>query len=254
MKYNAAYNSALGYKIPPESAEKYAQNAVTILNELKIQFPEFYDEFKAPSEVLTLSGVRAFDTYYELGENVPAERVSELREFLLNNGIVLVEETEVNKVAGKLSTDNPYSVIHVAALNRISDRYTENAAFTAPDIDVITDAKSFFLWWFIWKQKFTDGLQGDIKQFIKNDVWAGHSATFGMLLGYPGEAIMSLFWDDADVQIAMIEAKVLHADKFDQAWPRYDYVKDLESNDNIVAHEKLWSGILERVYTDLGEL
>jgi hypothetical protein len=71
----------LEYSLPAEAPELYAERAIGILQQIKQQFPEFYPKFIAPSEVLTLSGVRAFDTYYELGTEAIPKQIDSLRKF-----------------------------------------------------------------------------------------------------------------------------------------------------------------------------
>jgi len=246
MKSDSVNYDIFDYKLPPLTAEEYASAALSILGGIKNEFPEFYDRFKSPSEVLTLSGVRAFDTYYELGKSTPPQRIQELKEFLYKYGIILIEEKQVNSIPGGVQfDDNPYSIIHFDALKRLTNDY-KNSEISIPDEDTILDPKSFIIWWFFWKANIMMSKNEVLKDLICNDVWAPHNITFGMLLGYPGEAIVSICIDP-DI-IGGVEAKIRHARDRNGAQPVYEYAPELKGNKNISVHENLWSAILDEVY------
>jgi hypothetical protein len=267
------------YSLPPESAELYAERALTILRGLRDRFPAFYELFRSPSEVLTLSGVRAFDTYYELGEDAQQADVDALADYLKTAGILLVDETFA--VAGENNPEKRYSLIHMQALHEIPARYGYVPEWLDLNFADVKQPSDFFFWWLSWKERIgSAAMSGRIKKMP--DRWgnswrATHNITFGILLGYPGEAICSdvqceedylsgiemvgdvgrskAELDEAVANGATIttNARIQHADKYAGAQPVYYYEASLKTNQHIVAHEKLWSDILTLVYAGLDE-
>ncbi len=77
VKTNTNNYEYLEYSLPEEDVESYISRAVKILKDINTLFPEFYDSFRCPSEVLALSGARAFDTYYELGTGASRKKIDE---------------------------------------------------------------------------------------------------------------------------------------------------------------------------------
>src|SRR5215469_15270158 len=98
------------YFLPEEPVQTYIDNAITILTEIKNQYPQFYKYFICPSEVLTLSGVRAFDTYYELGKDAKPDDITGIKKLLKKHDILLLEETF--EVCNEWNEEHRYSLVH----------------------------------------------------------------------------------------------------------------------------------------------
>jgi hypothetical protein len=266
------------YHLPPEPAETYAKRAIAILQEIRKRWPKFYLQLRAPSEVLTLSGVRAFDTYYDFGKTAPQKDIADLSAYLESHGILLVLETY--PFIGEQNREHNYSLVHQSALADIPNRYGFVPEWQDLHFAGLHCPTDFFLWWLFWKDRI-GGTYGRIKKMPAawSNNWSHiHDITFGMLLGYPGEAICSVIratnqktgsydvlfeYDMAPEEIqkyqangtlVMHSADIAHVDKFDGAQPRYDYAAALQKNPHIRAHQTLWSGILTEVYRALGEL
>lgn len=243
------------YSLPPKPAEYYANMAIEILTVLKRDFPAFYKHsFRCPSEVLTLSGVRAFDTYYSFGKKATDKELAALRKFLVKHKILVIEEDLA--IAGELNTDHHYSLVNLSAINDIPNRYKAAPGWFKFSVKLMKSDNDFVRWWDMWTRRvgFMDGSDSELPLSIwRRSWWAPHNITFGMLLGYPGEAIASVLYDDVSRIHRNTEARILHAYAFDGAVPIYDYKKSLRKNANIVAHEKLWSDILDLVYKAMGE-
>lgn len=241
------------YKLPGRAASDYAHTAIEILTKLKTQYPkEFRSCFRCPSEVLTLSGVRAFDTYYDFGLDADKTTIQAIKQTLRKHGIVLLEHE--SKILGE-SPDNAYSLLNMHALQEIPNVYSGVLGWTAPpdSIDTIDD---FYLWRLLWDQNVLLGDNSDeskelVKRWLALDLGAIHNINFGMLLGYPGEAIVSLLENPDDDRV-LVRASIRHHDRFDGAHPVYNYAKELQSDPNIINHQKLWSDILDEVYERLG--
>lgn len=236
------------YQLPGESAEFYAAQAIAVLQELKAEFPDdFAKSFRCPSEVLTLSGARAFDTYYDLGADKDDAYKQRLRELLRKHGILLIDETM--PAGGEDNPDNMFSIVNIEALQELPTTYL-NLPFWQPFIaEAMQNDSDFMLWWLLWRHRvLLDGGEwqdGLLKTWMAHDLGAAHDLTFGMLLGYPGEAIASQLFDTTQEST---KANIKYAAKYDGAQPVYSFSPDLADNPNIIRHQKLWSDILEIVY------
>jgi hypothetical protein len=238
------------YKLPEGSADEYAGQAIQILQEMKIEFPEFYDEFKIPSEVLTLSGVRAFDTYNGLGESATKEQIAGIKALLRKHRILLLEEEFLP--ANDTSDDHQYSLVHLDALDDLPNSYAYIPGWKPFYAEAMKQDFDFMTWWQLYWQKGIAVEARDnkhIQKALQHDWWVSHNISFGMLLGYPGEAIVSCITENENDKIT--DARIEHVDKFDGPKPVYVYHAFLANHPNIVAHEKLWSDILMKVYKTL---
>jgi hypothetical protein len=251
MKRNYDY---LRYSLPTETAGVYSQKAIKILREIQDQYPDFYIRFRCPSEVLTLSGVRAFDTYYELGADAKPSDIRGLKALLKKHNILLLEHTF--PMNGLANEQNDYSIVNVGEMLKTPERYGYVPfKWVPPHFELMENDRDFFLWWAMWKQS----IEGDpnmgtlMAEWFKNDHLAAHNVTFGMLLGYPGEAICSALYEtEEDYDQGLIQqANIQCSNVFDGAVPIYSYHKELSDNRHIVAHQKLWSDILKNVYAEL---
>ncbi len=255
MKVHSRNYEYLKYSLPEEDTENYISRAIIILREIKTHFPDFYSSFQCPSEVLTLSGVRAFDTYYDLGENIPRKKINDLKSLLKIHGVLLLEESF--PFGNQEYVDNRYSILHTDAFNDIPNRYKKvvDLEWNQPDFSKLNHDTDFFLWWLTWKSNILTKpkLDKTCTYWAKNSTWMANDLTFGILLGYPGEAISSdLYYTESDEkEHKYLDAKIKHAKKFDGAHPVYTYHRDLETNANIINHQKLWSNILDSVYAKL---
>jgi len=248
------------YKLPDKPASYYIDRAVPVLRELRERFPKQYEEiFCCASEVLTISGVRALDTYYVF-DYAPTELVNEIALFLKSKQLLVAPETF--PYADTPNTEQAFSLVHLQAIHEIPDRYGYVPAWQPFHGDKIQQPQDFFLWWSLWKERVVylpdnathkDPIPAPIKQWMQHDAYAAHNMTFGMLLGYPGEAICSTLWEserDRDEGL-IVDARIAEARRHDGAIPVYSYHKELASSKTIQAHEKLWSDILSGVYAQL---
>lgn len=76
-------------------------------------------------------------------------------------------------------------------------------------------------------------------------------AAFGILLGYPDKAILGAIdgWENKDpFESKLIDADIRGAGYYHGPMPVYQYPRNLITDKDIVAHERLWSGILRDFY------
>lgn len=240
------------YYQPSEPANVYGANALKILSEIKRDFSDEFHNFAAPSEVLTLSGVRAFDTYYELKPDKDNTYKQKLRDLLIVHGVLFVDETL--PFIGEENKENRYSLVHLRALEQLPQTYRHMPFWLPFNHQNIHRDSDFYAWWMFWRDGFhTHGEEwqnGILHEWLSKYLPVAHDVTFGMLLGYPGEAIVGAIVDQTDGSHKMTDAKILHADKYDGAQPVYCFPSELADDPAIVAHQKLWSDILGAVYRD----
>lgn len=240
------------YTLPTAPVQSYVANALSILSEIKAKYPTFYKHFICPSEVLTLSGVRAFDTYYELGKRTSSKDIDGLKAMLKEHNVLLLEENF--DMCNEWNTEHRYSLLHTASVFDIPNQYRHlpDPGWVPPNLAALDKGTDFFLWWATWKDAIMlrNTWEKTVKEWLRRDPWAAHNITFGILLGYPGEAICSILYDTgkgAD-EGQNLRANIAYGAEFDGAQPIYDYLKAVADNPNIVGHEKLWSEILTGVY------
>ncbi len=244
------------YQLPPQSSQDYASRAIPTLQALRKSFPKLYKKnFRCPSEVLTISGVRAFDTYYDLGNEASAGLRKELEAFFAEYGILYLDETA--EVLGDKNEEGKYSLVNQDALKDIPNRYGYIPGWTQYGPRKMQRYEDFALWWLVWQRQVAMLKRRDTKLPLDTVdlIAASNDVPFGMLLGYPGEAIMAsiLIPDMWDEYGKLAQARIAYGSAFDGAEPIYSYPKELADNPNIMAHETLWSEILEQVYAALGE-
>jgi hypothetical protein len=241
------------FQLPEKSAQHYANNALKILKDIKHEFPELFRVFRVPSEVLTLSGVRAFDAYNQLGR-VDAATKNGIKALLKQHNILLVEDTV--PVLGGSNRDNLFMLVNFRGLNAVPKSYGYIPSWPKPVIRHMQTGQDFLMWWTFWKlaisQELIDDKQLPGKDWL-HDGFVSHNIAFGMLLGYPGEAIVSCLWGESKSTME-IWAYIKHARQYVGPQPVYSYHEQLKDNPHITAHEKLWSDILTIVYKDLKKL
>jgi len=243
------------YILPAEPVQTYIKNAIATLTDIKSSFPQFYKHFICPSEVLTLSGVRAFDTFYELGKEADRKDIDGIKELLKSHDVMLVED--IYEIANHRNEDNLYSLVNTSALLDIPKHYTHlpPPGWTPPNLKAMDKDADFYLWWFIWQFAIAGNRDPEppLSDWFKKDHMAFHDITFGILLGYPGEAICSALYEteqDYD-EGRVLQANISNAALFEGARPIYNYLRDVADNPHIKNHEKLWSNILKGVYETL---
>jgi hypothetical protein len=230
--------SVLRYSLPSGTAADYAQQAIDVLQTLPVPLLHYA---LAADMVLTLSGVRAFDTFIVLEDLAPGD-ISQLQGKLEAHGFTLRPEAD-DYVSGDF-----YSLINHAALGRIPSQYAIEGWFD-PKPPYTSERMA------VWAY-YMDGMLRNLmfEGKLPKD-WLAYPRSApdirsGILLGYPGEAIASVCWMDVlgeEIEDAP-KASIAYHDAYDAAWPVYAYKEEVRGNPNILAHQKLWSDILTQVY------
>jgi hypothetical protein len=234
------------YKLPGGTPDGYSKAALHILKKLEEVNRECLQYFLAANTVLTLSGVRAFDTYVTF-EKLSAHEIAQVTELLASKGITLFPHLSEYDDRDK----DMYSLVHHEALSKIPEQYgfsgwiQPNAPF---------DFDRMIAWSYTVESKLFQAMQeGKLPKEWLNHHWSAHDIRFGILLGYPGEAIASCCWEEVIHQktgeeLSAKTAEITYHDAYDAAQPTYFYMVQLKDNPNIKHHQELWSYILTRVY------
>lgn len=229
------------YKIPAKKTpSEFAAEAITLLKNFDIHILPY---LLSSDIVLTLSGVRAFDTYISF-EGLDNSEISKLRGIFTKLGFTLESESSEYEEP----VDFYYLVNHAALLD-IPDQY-RFGGWINPNPPFINDRMHAWTY-FIERNLFSMMEKNTLpKEWLPYHLSA-HNIRFGILLGYPGEAIACGCWMDILGEKQMpnaLSSTLAYHDAYDAAWPTYYYTDAVENDTNILAHQKLWSDILSGVY------
>jgi hypothetical protein len=231
--------------LPSGKADDYSANALQILNKIEKLNPRLLRYFLKANTVLTLSGVRAFDTYLTY-DDLDTNEVQAVTELLANEGFTLYS----NRSEYDGDDVKSFSLIGHHALTKIPEQYQlEHWVSPIPPftVDRIT----------VWICVIESWINKSMRENVLPSEWADYKwpridIWFGVLLGYPGEAIASACWNSSPSPTqkdpSIIWADIKYHDAYKATWPVYELMKDIKDNPNIVQHQKLWSDILTNVY------
>lgn len=249
MKYQE-----LGYSLPNISAEKAAQDAIAILDELASIDGAFLFYCIQPSNILALAGLRAQSPYNEFHPDFGPEKQHMLEEILHKQDFEIMLENDT------YSGDTRY----IFLLNNVKAFHDLPIQYEIPGLKWVTphkldDFTDFFLW--------SEHIQGSLVRLMEAntlpkdwllDWWAPHNIRFGMLLGYPGQAISSFCWNESGhIQDEHLEHQLgllaPFRGKYGGTDIDFDYPSSLKGDATLVAHEKLWADVLNAVYKTFPE-
>ena len=175
---------ALRYSMPKETASLYVGHALRILKDVENSLPKALPYMLRADAVLTLSGVRAFDTYLSF-EDLTEINIDNLIRILGGQGISLFSMLSEYDSRGA----DIYNLIHDEALGKIPEQYTLPgwSNFRKP-----FTFDRFTAWCGLVQDNLAWAMQEDKlpSKWLK-DYWSPHNIRFGVLLGYPGEAVTS---------------------------------------------------------------
>ncbi|HUC96650.1 MAG TPA: hypothetical protein VMR16_03240 [Candidatus Saccharimonadales bacterium] len=233
------------YKLPSGKADDYSASALKILNKIERLNPRLLKYFLKANTVLTLSGVRAFDTYLSY-DDLSENELQTVTELLSNNGFTLLS----NRSEYDSDEVKSFSLINHQALAKIPEQY-KLEHWVAPNLPFTAERMT------VWISEIESWLTKSMRDNVLPREWFDYrwpqiDIWFGVLLGYPGEAIASACWNSSpSLEVknpSIIWADIKYHDAYHATWPVYELLKDIEENPNIVKHQKLWSDILAGVY------
>lgn len=233
----------LQYKLPPGSPEAYAARAVAILRKIERLDVRLLPYFMASDVILTLSGVRALDTYLTF-EGLSSHAVRNVTKLLAAEGLSLfphVSEYDDSDAA-------TYSLIHHKALAVLPHQY-DFGLWINPKPPFTFDR--LLAWTYVMEYKLQEAMERDeLPRKWLRDRFAAHNVRFGILLGYPGEAIAAYCWREAysDRHVPMMQASIEYHDAYDAAVPAYEFAAILQTDPAVHEHQLIWSDILGIAY------
>jgi hypothetical protein len=233
------------YALPAEKAAVYAAQAIKILRDIQAKQPRLLPYMLAANTVLTLSGVRALDTYITF-EKLTATEVEAAMALLSSHGFTLFSMvTEYDK-----TDEDVYTLVNHAAVKKIPEQYRLKAWIEPRE--PFTNER-LLSWSYLVEYRIFNAMEeGRLPREWLSQRWTAHDIRFGILLGYPGEAIASSCWGDvlnsADKTPELLSAEIAYHSMYDAAWPVYYFMQEVRDNAHIKAHQKLWSDILTAVY------
>lgn len=246
MKYKE-----LGYTLPKVSAQKAADRAIAVLEDIaKTDGACLFYVIQA-SNILALAGLRAQSPYNEFPPSFSKSNQAVLEKLLHENGYGILYEN-----------DNPYEddrrntflIMCNEALLELPKSYASIRKFwKAPK--KLGDMSDFTLWSLYFQTSLVRMMEdGELPKEWLQYWWAPHHIRFGMLLGYPGEAIAAdLYAAVADVkgkQLAYLDAAEIipFQGVYSGSNVSYYYAKELKDSSVIKEHTTLWTDVLTEVY------
>lgn len=235
----------LRFTLPQRNAAHYATLAIRILNDIQQTDSAIMAYLLDPSAVLTFAGLRAQSPYHSFADTVSAAQINTLDAILHNHNIYRQSEITQYEKHGFTS----FSFWNYTAICEIPQRY-----------------KAMEKVWFNPEKKFSYGVDAEWiyatvfmlanlmekgtlpKQWLK-DWFAPHNLRFGMLLGYPGEAISSFLWQEAnDKRLPKSEDIVISTgEPFYGTSVSFAIIKSTQSITDLVT---LWKDTLQLVYSE----
>jgi hypothetical protein len=244
----------LGYALSKVSAQEAAGKAIAVLESIaNIDGACLFYCIQA-SNILALAGLRSQSPYNEFHPDFSTEKQSLLEKALQEYGYEIMLE------AHPYSDDSRriFSINCVQAFRELPNSYKiEELKWI--ETKILNNFTDFILW--------SDSLQFSLVKLMEAnklpkdwllDWWAPHNIRLGMLLGYPGQAISSFCWDEAHhAKGEPIQLESTPSLPFEGIYcgthVSFDYTTGLKDDQAIVAHEKLWSKVLELVYKVFSE-
>lgn len=231
------------YSLPAGTADDYAAKALEILRDVSEVNHNAVSKLLMRTDVLlTLSGVRSLTLYIDdLNEFLSKDEVKGLVSILESYNIYLFPE----RVTVLKDDESGYVMINESALKLIREQY---------HLDVWEDMLPPFNYdrFLTWKYCLEKYLYREIDGGIlptewKNDFWSPYSIITGIMLGYPGEAISSSlddgFWDGE-----YEDAEIPYEPPYYGTSVAYSFSKKLKGDSNVVAHQKLWRDIIDKIH------
>jgi hypothetical protein len=205
-----------------------------------------------PSNILALAGLRAQSPYNEFEPSFSIERRTSLATALKAFGCSIRFEKPDHE-----EDSNLFSIMSQRAFDEVPQRYRVIQAYWK-NLKQFEDSSDFEK----WSSEFEASLKVAMEHNILPKQWlldpeASHNIRFGMLLGYPGQAIASLCWLDVqrknNTEQQELTATLPFQGLYCGAHVNYVYASELKNNSEINAHQRLWANVLSGVYAIFSE-
>lgn len=246
-----AVHGIIQYHLPKQDAYHYARRALDVLTDLESEAFTALPTFLSANSILTISGVRAFDAYHEFYDYTDEHHAALASKVLKKHGIHLEYGNRLFNMH-KSPSFRVFELLNESAFRELWEVYEFPAATGNREISLRFpyDTVHTTAWVDTLEDILADAMNTNVLPRVwLNDWYAPLNIRFGMMLGYPAKAIESILWEAIGLQHEEIRnATIRHHDAYFAAWPVYSYAKSLEEDPEIVAHQDLWSAILDQVY------
>lgn len=238
----------LGYRLPSEPTYYYADRAISRLKALWEIDPAFALYGLQATTVLLLADLRAESPYIAFEPDFQSAKLTAFRAALKPYGI-----TTVNMHSLYDPGEPNYALFNTPVMRDLPSHYVVlHHAWRKP--------RSFYSyrdvaeWTYLLHQDLAELMEHNIipKRWLR-DWWAPHNIAFGMLLGYPSEAISSLCWREAgggppgSKDGTMIRMR--HGGNYFSPLVAYDACDEVaRPHGNVKTHSLLWNAVLDAVY------
>jgi hypothetical protein len=239
------------YHHPKQNAQYYAARALAVLVDLEEKAPVTVGTFLSANSVLTLSGVRAFDAYHEFYDFVDEHNAAVAGQVLRAHGIHLEYGNRLFNMRRDPSF-RVFELLNESAFHELWEVYEFPKGVGNKEISLVFpyDAVHTTAWVETVDDELASAMSNDIlPRAWLNDWYAPLNIRFGMMLGYPAKAIESILWEAIGLQHEeTVYAVIEHHDAYFAAQPNYSFAKSLKKDHEIIAHQTLWSQVLDYVY------
>lgn len=239
----------LGYQYQPIDMAVAVQAAVTVFQELLSAVPSVLPYVAEPSAVLLFAGLRAISPYHRLGEEVSRRDQKKFEAVLSRHGMY----TWTNNTAYEEDSSNTFSLVNSTIFDAIPEHYRFCQSTWKSPISY-SSTLSGIEWMYVIEHALAQqSASGILPKEWLSDWWAPQNLLFGMLLGYPGEAISASLWRAANVQLGQeeapaIEILVANGEPYFGAHVSFDVSPELVSSPSIKYIKQLWSEVVAGVY------
>jgi hypothetical protein len=183
----------LGYQHGSANVSEAVQRAVVVIDDIFHVVPGALPFVMDPSAVLLFSGMRAESPYHMFGDIINEKQVNRFEEVIARHSIYRFTETLSQESA--YPGGEAFSLNNLNTLNALPEKYVCIRNFWEPLSTNPSFRCGFIGWTFALERALARSMEsGELPVAWLNDWWAPHNLRFGMLLGYPGEAISSSLW------------------------------------------------------------
>jgi hypothetical protein len=239
----------LNYSLTAVTAEVATQKAIHILEAIALANPACLFYCMQASNIVALAGLRAQSPYNSFHPDFSAAQQQLLAGILHEHGCEILYDKDPYSEG----TANSFSLLNFKAFDELPERYGVLKSFWKPP-HKLQDLVALIRWSnYIQSELVRQMEQRNLPTEWLLDRWAPHTVRFGMLLGYPGQAISSVCWAGAleaknEPTGHLIGPSIPFQGIYSGAHVGYDYDESLKHEPVIVQHEALWSDALHGVY------
>ncbi|MFZ1323988.1 MAG: hypothetical protein WAQ57_02395 [Candidatus Saccharimonadales bacterium] len=243
------------YRLPPVPAKKAAALAVKRIDMARRIDVGYLVYLLQHSNILLLANLRAHSPYVSFSNDMSGKRMQRFEQLMRSLGVYVLPETRFDPKEPVSS----YSLVSPKGIERIPLQY----GFITPEVPLWrrpfepTDT-GLALWAMETEQSLAVMMErGQLPQEWLQDWWAPADLRFGMSLGYPGAAISSLLWHQANQkmggrQFRLPEVNVTEEDELLGARVGFSTSEDTLDYPEITGTHALWDEVIQLVINHFG--